>query len=233
MKRNTYEKGAIMVEASIYLPLVLCTVMALIYLALFNMQEYLLMYQAQRIAFVAAREVAYPGYDQFQMGQDNEIEFDWGEKAAPSAETIQAYYKTYHSGIKELYREIAGWFTNYDAVGTDYGSRFADEVKGSTLLALNQISEPSVEIDRGLLGTNVTVTITHTIPTPGVLKYLDYYGEIGIRSSAYTYSLNPTGFVRNVNLASDCVSYIFEKLGMSDGFNGFVSKTKSVINKIL
>ena len=37
------EKGAVMVEAAIYVPLVLCTVMALIYLALFNMQEYMMM----------------------------------------------------------------------------------------------------------------------------------------------------------------------------------------------
>ena len=59
MKNKKNEKGAIMVEASIYMPLVLCTVMALLYLALFNMQEYMLMYQAQRVAAVVSREEAY------------------------------------------------------------------------------------------------------------------------------------------------------------------------------
>ena len=69
MKRKTSEKGAIMVEAAIYVPLVLCTVMALIYLALFNMQEYMMMYEAQRVASVVAREEAYIGYDRFGMGE--------------------------------------------------------------------------------------------------------------------------------------------------------------------
>ena len=68
MKCIKSENGAIMVEATIYMPLVLCTVMALLYLALFNMQEYLLMYQAQRVAAVVSREEAYLGYEEFGIG---------------------------------------------------------------------------------------------------------------------------------------------------------------------
>lgn len=233
MKRKKNEKGAVMVEASIYLPLVLCTVMALIYLALFNMQEYMMMYQAQRVAAVAARESAYPGYDNFGMGQNNEIDFDWGAGNIPSEETITSYYQVYHNGIGDLYREIAGWFANYNSIATDYGNDFADAARNSTLLALGTISNPAVEIDKGLLGTNVTVTITHYLPTPGVLKFIDFAGEIGIKSTAYTYSVNPTSFVRNVNLATDCVAYIFEKMGMAEGFNKFVSESQKVIQKIL
>ena len=79
MGKKLSEKGAIMVEAAIYMPLVLCTVMALIYLALFNMQEYMMMYEVQRVASVVAREEAYIGYEGFGMGADNEIDFRWGE----------------------------------------------------------------------------------------------------------------------------------------------------------
>lgn len=39
------EKGVAMVEATIYMPIVLCVVMSLIYLALFNMQEYMMLYE--------------------------------------------------------------------------------------------------------------------------------------------------------------------------------------------
>ena len=67
MNRIKNENGVIMVEATIYMPLVFCTVMALLYLALFNMQEYMLMYQVQRVAAVAAREEAYLGYEKFGM----------------------------------------------------------------------------------------------------------------------------------------------------------------------
>ena len=67
MKNRKNEKGAVMVEATIYMPLVLCTVMALLYLALFNMQEYMLMYQAQRAAAVVSREEAYLGYEKLSL----------------------------------------------------------------------------------------------------------------------------------------------------------------------
>lgn len=227
------EKGSVMVEASIYFPLVLCTVMAMIYLALMNMQEYMLMYQAQRIAYVAARETAYPGYEEFGMGAGNEIDFDWGEGNTPSEEKITSYYKVYHSGIGELYREISGWFANREGVAKNYAQTYGNEVRSAALFALGTISEPDVEIDKGLLGTNVTVTITYKIPMPGALKYLGLKGDLGVKSSAYTFSENPAGFVRNVDLASDCTSYIFEKLGMEQKFEDFKQKTKKVIDTIL
>ena len=80
MKKSRAEKGAIMVEAALYLPLVLCTVMALIYLALFNMQEYMLMFQAQRAGIVIARQEAWSGYSSFGMGAGTDIDFHWGER---------------------------------------------------------------------------------------------------------------------------------------------------------
>lgn len=84
------ESGSIIVEASIYFPLVLCAVMSLLYLALFNMQEYLLMFQVQKTAAVATREEAYLGYEQFGMGDGNEIEFSWGEDSVPSVAEVTA-----------------------------------------------------------------------------------------------------------------------------------------------
>lgn len=230
MKQKTNEKGSVIVEASIYLPLVLCTVMALIYLALFNMQEYMMMYQAQRVAAVAARETAYPGYVNFGMGQDNEIDFDWGAGNTLDGDTIASYYTTYNRGLGELYREITDWFRG-DV--RNYESDFANAARESTLIALGTVSEPTVEIDRGILGTDITVTFTHSLPMPGVLKFLELDDRLEIKSTAYTYSGNPAGFVRNVNLAVDMLSYVFEKLGMEESFNGFKEKAGEIIEKVL
>ena len=230
MKQKTNEKGSVIVEASIYLPLVLCTVMAMIYLALFNMQEYMMMYQAQRVAAVAARETAYPGYVNFGMGEDNEIDFDWGAGNTLDGDLISSYYQTYNRGLGELYREITDWFRG-DV--RNYESDFAGAARESTLIALGAVSEPTVEIDRGILGTDITVTFTHSIPMPGVLKFLELDDRLEIKSTAYTYSGNPAGFVRNVNLAVDMLSYVFEKLGMEESFNGFKEKAGTIIEKVL
>lgn len=71
MKKSRAEKGAIMVEAALYLPLVLCTVMALIYLALFNMQEYMLMFQAQRAGIVICQTGSLVGVFKLRHGSRN------------------------------------------------------------------------------------------------------------------------------------------------------------------
>lgn len=221
-----------MVEATIYMPLVLCTVMALIYLALLNMQEYMMMYEAQRTAAVLNREISYSGYEKFGMGADHEIDFAWGEGNYPSDETVTAYYAEHHKNLRNLYREIP------DLVGTgdferNYREKFSDAAREASLVALGTISDPEIDIDRSLLGTNVTVTFTHSLPTPGVMKYLGFDGEMGIKNAAYTYCGNPSGFVRNVNLSTDLVSYVLEKLGIKDQMDEFVGKAKSVIDKIL
>nr|WP_155959559.1 hypothetical protein [[Eubacterium] cellulosolvens] len=230
-KLNSRENGAIMVEATIYIPIVLCMVVALIYLALFNMQEYMIMYEAERVASVVARDVAYNGYDHFKMGEGNEIDF----QEFPSSEAIKEYYESYHTGVSSLYREVGNLFAAVGVGGTDessYEHRFANAAAEYSLIAAGTISAPDVEVDDGLLGTSVTVTFTHTIPVPGVLKYLGYKGTTNLRVAAYSYSVNPGEFARNVDLASDLVDYVFKKLNIS-GFPDFKSKVSNVLDKIL
>lgn len=229
MREKKNENGSVMVEAALYMPIVLCTVMALLYLALFNMQEYLLMYQTQKIAAVASREEAYLGYEKFGMGSGKEIDFSWGEGAVPSAADVTAYYEAYHSRLSSLYRGIGRGAGS----GTDYSSRFSNTARESAIIALGNISTPKIKVDRGFLGTEITVTITHSLPMPGILKYLEYEGGTTIRTSAYSYSVNPSEFVRNVDLASDLMSYIMEKLGLSKNYNEFLNKTNEVLSKIL
>ena len=74
------------------------------------------------------------------------------------------------------------------------------------LVATTGMSTPEIEVKTGFLGTNVTVTIKHNIPMPGVLAYLGYDGSTTLKAAAYTFSINPSEFVRNVDLAEDLFS---------------------------
>ena len=230
------EKGAVMVEAAIYVPLVLCTVMALIYLALFNMQEYMMMYQAQRVAAVVAREEACIGYEVFGMGADNEIDFDWGPGNYPSGDEIDRYYAAHHETVGKMYREAGSFLHAVGVPGADpgrYMGRFGNAAIDASLLALGTVSRPDIDIDYGLLGTGITVEITHSVPTPGVIRYLGLPDGLTLYERAYTYAVNPSSFVRNVDLAFDLTAYIFDKLGMSKDYENFKSKSAEVLGKIL
>lgn len=221
-----------MVEATIYIPVVICIVVALIYLALFNMQEYMMMYEAQKVSAVVSRNVAYVGYSSFNMGEGNEIDF----QSFPSDAQVASYYEAYHSKISTLYREVSGVLAVAGIGGTDtssFRSRFADAASKYSLIAIGTVSAPNIQVKDGLLGTSVTVIFTHQIPVPGVLRFLEYDGTTDIRVAAYSYSVNPSEFARNVDLASDLVDYVFEKLGIGGKFSEFKSKMETVLGKII
>lgn len=101
------------------------------------------------------------------------------------------------------------------------------------MLALGTVSEPEVSVDYGLLGNQVKVTIRHSLPMPGVIRYLGLQDRFTIYATSYTYSGNPTEFARNVDLAFDMTAYIFKKLGMSDKYSGLLKKIDTVLEKIL
>lgn len=226
------EQGAIMVEAVIYFPIVICIVVFLLYLTIMHMQEYLLTYEVNRTAKIIAREVAYHGYDSFNMGENNGTDFE----SIPDAGEVTNYFESYSEGVSDIYREVGGLLqaVGIGSVDTgEYQSELADLVSAYTLISAGNITEPEIEIDRGFFGTGITVTMTHSIPVPGVFRYLGYDNGIQIKGKTYTYAVNPSGFVRNVDLAVDLTSYIFEKLGLSGQFNEFKNKTSEVLNMIL
>lgn len=170
------------------------------------------------------------------MGSNNEIDFDWGEDGIPSAADVTAYYQAHHARATDMYREVGTALSVVgaaDSSGQSYTTRFTDAARSATLIALGSVSAPEVEIDTGFWGTDVTVTITHALPLTGVLAYLGYEGGTTIRTAAYTYSVNPSEFVRNVDLAADLLDHIMKKCGLSQSYHEFLGKTDEVLSLIL
>ncbi len=230
------ERGAVLVEASIYFPLVICTVIAMIYLGLFQMQEAALSYVAERVALEASRGEAYLGYHVLGMNQGRNVDFAW-DGGVPSKETVTSYYEAYHACIGDLYREVGMLAEMIGGSGsreTVYESKYATAVTAVTLLSLGHITPPEVEIDRGFFSSSVTVTITHTLPVPKVVSYLGISdSKFAIETRATKQIVNPGEFVRNVDLAADLLDGLMEKLGVSENYHEFLNKTKDIVNKIL
>lgn len=230
------ERGAVLVEASIYFPLVICTVIAMIYLGLFHMQEAALSYVAERAAIEASRGEAYLGYRVLGMNAGRNVDFAW-EAGVPPKETVTSYYEAYHARLGDLYREVgmvASMFAGSGSREAVYEAKYAGAVTEVTLLALGHITPPEVTIERGFFSSTVTVTITHTLPMPKVVRYLGVGGsEFAIETRAVKQIVNPGEFVRNVDLAADLLDGLMEKLGVSENYHEFLTKTKNIMEKIL
>ena len=214
------DKGAVMVEATIYMPVTIMLVMFLIYFGLFRLQQQALLHQVQRVALQTAREAAYPGYRAFGTNLSNEVDFDWGDEQVPAAETIENYYELSHDSLKVLYRElnIFGRSWIHDSDVERYLSGLTDKVK---LFALGNIVEEKYYIRKGFFVDSVEVKVSYTLPTPASFRFFEIEDMVELDSAAFSVALNPTDFARNTDLA--------EILGFSEGFQSVVGKAKKLI----
>ncbi len=235
-RRKNAESGAVLVESAIYFPLVICTVMAMIYLGLLQMQESALSWMLERIVTEVAREEAYPGYGRFRINEGHNVDFNWGSTMPPVSQ-VNAYFAAHHERLGALYREIgvignlmggSGHRTEYDKSG------YSEAVRSVIMVAAGSVGVPTVAVERGLLASSVTVTVTHQIPVPGVIRYLGLDGRsFRMETKAVKSIVNPGEFVRNVDLAVDLVWYLLEKLGLDGDAGALIDKTVDIIYRIL
>ena len=234
-KKERTSRGAVMVEASIYFPIVIGVVMLMLYVGLFQMEESALGYVAERVAVEVSREEAYPGYTEFQMNEGRAVDFAWDGKM-PSVGEVHSYYKAHHADLGKLYREFGAIASLFGGGGsTDgYRAKYADTANAFKIISLGTVHEPEVMIKRGLFSSSVTVTITHEFPVPGILRYLGISEtQYDLTTTATKNIVNAGEFVRNVDLAVDAAEYLLEKLGLSGNVKQLITKAKDVMNKIL
>lgn len=205
-----------MVEAALYFPITIAVVMAVIYLGLFKMQESYFFFQVERAASQLAKEIAYPGYEEFQDKEplsDPSIDFSWTE---PSSDQVSAYYGAYNGTLSKIYR-----------IGTGNGTarrlqQYQESLcKYSTLFSLGT-ARAYIKVDSQFMSKSVFAELRYEIPTPGILQYIGVRDSLTLYSAAYQPVLNTTDFVRNVDLAWDLTKFLLNKLGLQDKADKFV-----------
>lgn len=219
------EKGAMIVEASFIFPLVILTVMTLLYMGLFKLQESAFLSEVQMVAIKSSNYVASPGYRAF--GEWDVTKTDLS--ASPSEAQVTAYYKNYHDKLTVLYRELfgSGW-----ADETMLNNKAKQLVERMSIFAgMNNLIKEEVTVKRQFLSNSIEVKTYMTIPLPGVMRVLGLQGNIRIQQGAQTIAMNPTDFIRSVDLGCDAVDAVCKELGwdgqldkMKDGFNKIINK---------
>lgn len=213
------EKGSVMVETVIIMPMVLMAVFFLIYLGLIKLQDMAILYQVQRTAHQGSMVVAGPGYAKlaeygaYDTKKIDRIPIDF--YASPDA--VDDYYKAYHEHLGVLYREIFGYggWTSREEMQT-----FLEKMGEDTMiLAGVSLLEEEATVKRGLLTTRVDAEVTFGFPAPGVLRYFGYEGKMRFKQGASATAVNPAGIVRNVDLACDVMGYASKKLGIDGDVN--------------
>ena len=89
--RSENNRGTLMIEAALIYPLFIFTIIAMLVLGLLKLEQSLVQFGTTKIASQAAREAAYPGYEEYLAPASSEIDID--VMSFPNTAGIDSYYK--------------------------------------------------------------------------------------------------------------------------------------------
>lgn len=220
------DEGAIMVEATIYFPIVIFTVFAMIYFGMVMFQDSILTFQVQKLAAMGGREIAYPGYEAFaddgslsSTAVDFKAESDFSSK-------MSGYYEG-HS--EHLYNE---WRFDYSGEEQRLENELASMLSRRSFLTGVE-SACDVTIKNNVIGKVITVEASYGLKSPKFLEYVGVPMDIKLKSSIKQTASNPTEMVRNIELAADLTDFLLERFGVKDQVDSFLKKVEDIKNKIL
>ncbi len=228
MLKEEKEAGYIMVEASIYFPIVIFTVFAMIYFGMMKYQESILTFQVQKLAVMGGRQVAYYGYDVFaEDGSLASSAVDFKEEKDFSAD-MKRYYDR-HS--EYLYSE---WESKqYVAVCSRLEEELSEMLSRRSFLT-GVDSTAVVKLDGNpVIGRSIVVEATYGLRPPKLLSYVGVPMDLTLRTVVVQSASNPTELVRNVDLALDLIDFLLERFGVKDRVDSFLKKAQDIKNKIL
>ena len=220
------EKGAVMVEASIYFPIVLGIVFSLIYVSLWKIEECAVYFCAQKVANSAANAIAHQNFDKLYgngdvVGIDTSIDFRWSSDIVPESNV-----KNYYKGRKDLYKRVT-------IQNDKYQKALKKMINATKFVGFHlRDKDINVKVDAGLLRTVVNVEVAIGFETPGIMKYVGFDDEIKFKSKGYQFASEPVDFVRNADLAVDLIEYLFDRLGISDNIKAFTDKWQQIKTKL-
>ena len=218
--------AALVVEAVVVYPLVILCLFFLIYMGLIIIQSSVLNATAQKMALVAAREVAYPGY--LTIAGENAyattgVEMNTSSTVNLTFETKQVKIEAYRYWSSDPLSSAAK-----DKIRTMICDPKKGVVKAQSLLDLGKV-DAKISCSNYAVTQFVTVTIEQEIMDISAFRYF------GIESPKLTAraiaAVNDSDeFVRDVDLIVDAVDWLANKLGIN--ISELRAKVEGAIDKI-
>lgn len=226
MKRKE-ESGEMLIEASIYFPIVILIVALLICVGMAKLEQSVLLFETEKIASQSVRAAAYAGYEKLDPDQET---LEAGISQLPDKNQIEDYYK-------EKATDLYNFGFKYSKLNSDYEDKLETMVTTYYLLASGILDpECSVSIKGGLV-PSAEVKVIYSVHFPKMFSYLvqggDTFENVKIASRTRKVAINQTEFVRNVDIAFDIFDFIAEKLGIAEDIQNIMDKLTAIKEKLI
>ncbi len=220
------ETGAAqIIEAAIIYPVVFMILFYLIYMGLYILQCVTVESYAQKIALMAAREVAHPGYI-------DEIDKDAIDASVDySGNYISLSNDPKKIGVSSAYR----YFAPKNLISEDKQNYLRDKlenlIKKSSIIG-NSDGDIKVDITfkNYVVVQQVEVTATQELASFPVLKFFGMNDDLTVSSTAVASVNDSDEFIRNVDFINDIIETIGKKLGID--INNIKAKIQDVKDKM-
>ena len=222
--RSENNRGTLMIEAALIYPLFIFTIIAMLVLGLLKLEQSLVQFGTTKIASQAAREAAYPGYEEYLAPASSGIDID--VMSFPNASGVDRYYKE-----RKLY---AGFFRSKDEVGNGFENKLNELLQKYTMVS-GLTADSDIEIT-GIITPTVKANTKYGIKLPkGLAKALSLVGvpeEFTLKESGYAFSSNATEFVRDIDLGADLIDFLLERFNLKERVDVYVNKLKTLRDKL-
>lgn len=235
MKRIKSEKGAVpVIEAALMFPITFFVVFLLLYMSLYVYQNVVMYNQAQKIATIASKELSMPGYEVIggTAAKTNQVDF---EKESD-----------FTGKISQIFDERNGLYRYFDFGDPLERASDSGDIKGTLedeltklvtntnfLSASDDVIECEINAQNYFITQKVSVTVSKKVEIP------EFFSHLGIDGSRYDITVTATAassdgaeFVRNTDMVYDFITFLSDKLKISEKIEGITQKIRDTCNNI-
>lgn len=222
------ESGAELIEAALIYPLVLLIIGGLIYFGLFILQYTTVSAYAQKMALIAAREVAYPGYvgliSQEKLGSAAvEVELEDYSQPASSVENAQngtvINIEMSMNALDNGFRAYRYWspdplgLTEKSEKKTVLTEIMRSMIDNNSIMLGKQAADVEIKCQNMIITQYVTVEVKQDLMNNQLMKALGYEDPI-IHVKATATVSDTDEFIRNTDFICDTVEMLAKKVGI-------------------
>lgn len=222
------EKGAVpIVEATFIFPIVFFCMFFLIYIGMYILQSVLIYTQTQKVASIVSKSMAVTGYEKVGKHTADNVNFDFKDNKYFTQDSVNTIYDE----KAKLYRYFYS-----DPIAGNSDIKSINSSLTSLIDNLSIISGGGVTCDINAKNYFINQTVSVTIKREGAIpEVFSYIGMDGVSRditvTATAASCDGAEFVRNTDMVYDFVTFLSDRLHISDKISYLKEKVQGVFQE--
>lgn len=225
--REIADKLKLLVEATFIFPIVFFCMFFLIYIGMYILQSVLIYTQTQKVASIVSKSMAVTGYEKVGKHTADNVNFDFKDNKYFTQDSVNTIYDEKAKLYRYFYPDPIAGNSDIESINSSLTSLIDN---------LSIISGGGVTCDINAKNYFINQTVSVTIKREGAIpEVFSYIGMDGVSSditvTATAASCDGAEFVRNTDMVYDFVTFLSDRLHISDKISYLKEKVQGVFQE--